>query len=60
MTRVYKATRPTIRVFQASPCDWRMSCDTHGVATWCDEWEAAYEAALGHACLTHPQGDSDA
>lgn len=33
--------------------DWTMKCWTHNVSGTYDNWQDAYEAALGHACMTH-------
>jgi hypothetical protein len=33
--------------------DWVALCEEHDVATWCDTWEVAYEAAVGHAVVHH-------
>jgi hypothetical protein len=35
--------------------DWLMECVTHGDCVTTYSWESAYEAALGHAAMWHPQ-----
>lgn len=37
--------------------EWVMYCELHDVQTICPDWELAYEAAAGHACMEHPKAE---